>query len=403
MARRDLALPEFVALMALIFATLAFSIDAMLPAFPAIAAELSPDAPNTVQLILSLFMAGMGIGTFFTGPLSDAFGRLPVIYAGFVVYLIGSVLAHYAPSLETLLAARFLQGLGASGPRIVSMALMRDLHEGRRMAQITSFVMTVFLLVPAVAPWVGQLIISGFGWRAIFAAYVLFALFVAGWIFLRQAETHPRERRRPFTLQGYLSGAKDVLSRRDVVLVILVLSLGFGQMFALLSATQQIYDQTYDQGDNFPNWFMATAAFSAVTTVLNASLVMRLGMRRIALGAYLFQIVFSALVLIIFEFKLIPQPFELWLYFAWSVSLFFMAGLTFGNLNALALQPLGHMAGMGASLVGAISTVLAVMIAAPISLSFAGTPIPMIIGTVVCSTLAYLLLRLVGTGEPQGH
>jgi len=393
-------MPEFIALMALIFATLAFSIDAMLPAFPQIAKELAAGDTNKAQLILSFFMAGIGLGTFFTGPLSDAFGRLPVLFVGFALYAAGSALAYFAPSLELLFAARFIQGLGGAAPRIVTMAIIRDLHDGRRMAQITSFIMTVFMLVPAFAPFLGQFFIAAWGWRSIFLAYVVFALIVMVWLKLRQAETLDPAKRRAFNFSTYFAGAKDVLSRRDVVLVIIVLSFGFGQMFALLSSTQQIYDVTYDRGATFPFWFMVTAGCSALSTILNATLVMRLGMKRMAMSAYLFQICFSACMLIVFQFKLAPQGAEFWFFFAWSVSVFIMASLTFGNLNALGLQPLGHMAGMGATLIGGISTIASVLIAYPISQSFSGTPVPLMIGTVVCSTICASLLWSV---KPVGH
>jgi MFS transporter, DHA1 family, multidrug resistance protein len=397
---RQLPMPEFIAMMALIFATLAFSIDSMLPAFPAIADEMASGDTNKAQLILSFFMAGIGLGTFFTGPISDTFGRLPVLFVGFTLYAIGAALAYFAPSLELLLAARFIQGLGGAAPRIVAMAIIRDLFEGRRMAQVTSFVMTVFMLFPAFAPFIGQFFIDAWGWRSIFLAYVTFAIVVVLWLRLRQAETLDPAKRRAFTLSSYLAGAKDVLSRRDVVLVIIVMSFGFAQMFALLSSIQQIYDVSYGRGATFPFWFMVTAGFSAVTTVLNGVLVMRLGMKRLAISAYLFQIVFSSVILAIFHFQLAPEGSQFWVFFAWSVSLFFMAGLTFGNLNALGLQPLGHLAGMGASLIGAISTVAAVVIAYPISQSFQGTPVPVILGTVVCSTICAVLLRPV---RPVGH
>jgi DHA1 family bicyclomycin/chloramphenicol resistance-like MFS transporter len=322
------------------------------------------------------------------------------MFAGFAIYFVGAVLAWMAPNLTWLLAARMLQGLGAAAPRVVALALMRDLYEGRRMAQLSSFVMTVFMIVPAFAPFLGQFFIAAWGWRSIFIAYGVFSVVVALWLRLRQAETHPSEKRRAFTLTNYISGAKDVLSRRDFVLIMLVFGFGFGQMLALLSATQQIYDVTYGRGASFPFWFMLTAACSAVTTVVNGSLVMRVGMKRIAMIAYGGQAAFSSGMFLLFWQGLVPESLSFWFFFAWSVSIFLMAPLTFGNLNALALQPLGHLAGMGASLLSALSTVLSVIIAAPISQSFAGTPVPMMLGATICSVCSLLLLRPV---KPVGH
>ncbi|WP_372833859.1 MFS transporter, partial [Puniceibacterium confluentis] len=146
---------EFIALIAMLFATIAFSIDSMLPALPEIGAALSPGNLNRVQLVITSFVLGMGIGTFFTGPLSDTFGRKPVVLCGAILYIVASLVAARAQSLEVLLAARVVQGLGAAGPRVVALAIIRDLYQGRGMARIMSFVMIVFTLVPAIAPSMG--------------------------------------------------------------------------------------------------------------------------------------------------------------------------------------------------------------------------------------------------------
>ncbi len=390
---KALGLPEFVAMMAVLFATLAFSIDAMLPALPEIAAELSPDAPNRAQLIVLSFVLGMGFGTIVTGPLSDAFGRKPVITGGIALYILGAVLAYFAQSLELVLAARVLQGLGAASPRIVPMAMMRDMYEGRRMAQITSFMMTVFMLVPAVAPAIGAQIIALAGWRFIFVAFILFALIGGTWINLRQPETLPPEKRRPLSFDTLKLAFGEVTRNRLVMLYTAVLTLAFAQMMALISSTQQIYDVTYGQGANFPMWFALSALIAATGTILNARLVMTVGMRKLALTSYLVQTILAACFLLAYWLGAIPAALAFPIWFIWSVSIFFMAGLTFGNLNALALQPMGHIAGMAASVIAAISTILSVVLAIPISQAFNGTPVPLLIGAVICSGLAFLLLR----------
>jgi DHA1 family bicyclomycin/chloramphenicol resistance-like MFS transporter len=390
---RALGMPEFVAMMAILFATLAFSIDAMLPALPEIARELSPNAVNRAQLIILSFVLGMGIGTIFTGPLSDAFGRKPVITAGIALFVFGAGLAFFAPTLEFILLARFIQGLGAASPRIVPMAMMRDLYEGRRMAQITSFVMTVFMLVPAVAPYLGALIIELAGWRYIFVAFILFALTGWLWLTIRQPETLLPSDRRPLNFTKLKEAAREVVSNRPVMIFTAVLALGFTQMIALISSTQQVYDITFDQGASFPMWFALSALLAATGTILNARLVMHVGMRKLALISYALQTLFAFCYVLAMWLGIIPASLAFALWFIWSVSIFFMAGLTFGNLNALALQPLGHIAGMAASIIAAISTIASVFLAIPIGQSFDGTPMPLLIGTVVCSFLAFLLMR----------
>ncbi|WDA11760.1 multidrug effflux MFS transporter [Paracoccus marcusii] len=391
--QQRLPLPEFIAMLAFLFATIAFSIDAMLPALPDIAADLTPDNVNRAQLILTTFVAGMGLGTLFAGPLSDALGRKRTITIGFGIYIAATIAAIYADSLELLLVARFVQGLGAAGPRIVGLALVRDLYEGREMARISSFVMMIFIMIPAVAPTLGAGIIAISDWHGVFLAFIAFALIGALWLNIRQAETLPPAARRPLRIGTLYAAAREVLSDRQVMLATLILTLGFGQMFGLLSSAQQLFGETYGKGENFHLWFAAMALLSGSGTVLNATFVMRFGMRRIAKWAYVMQTIVSGLALTLILSGVLPQGLEFPVFFFWAVSVFFMAGVTFGNLNALALQRMGHIAGMAASIVAAISTLAAVLIAAPVGLLYNGTATPAITATLICSGLAWVLMR----------
>ena len=391
-AARRLPQGELIALLAFLFATVAFSIDAMLPALPQIAAELSPGDVNRAQLILTSFVAGMGLGTLFAGPISDAIGRKPAMAIGFGIYLAASAAALFAHSLEMLLVIRFVQGLGAAGPRIVGTALVRDMYEGREMARITSFIMMVFMIVPAVAPSIGLAFIHFMGWQGVFGGFLLFGATGFAWFMLRQVETLPQAARRPLEFGTLWAGAREVLSDREIVLCTVVISLGFGQMFALLSSAQQLFADTYGTGEQFPLWFAVMALLAALGTFINARLVMRLGMRRIARGAYAMQIIVSGLFMLALWTDVLPPALRFPAFFLWAVSLFMMAGLTFGNLNALAMQRKGHIAGMTASVVSAVSTLLAVVIAAPVGLAFDGTAMPVAAAAFVCSTLAWLLM-----------
>lgn len=390
-ARRTLALPEFTAMLALLIAMVAFSIDAMLPALPEIASTLSPNAVNRAQLVLTSFVLGMGVGTFVAGPISDAIGRRRTIVLGAIIFILGALIGAQSGSLEVLLAARFVQGLGAAGPRIVPMALVRDLYSGREMAKVTSFIMMIFILVPAIAPSVGQVIIGFAGWRGVFYGFAVFALIGTSWLLLRQPETLPPEHRRPLQPRALMSAAREVLADRDVRLYTLVMTLGFGQMFALLSSSQQLF-AAHGAVESFPRWFALMALLSGTATVFNARFVMRLGMRKIVSGAYLMQIVASSLMLVLVLSGAVQAPSGFVFVFLWSVSVFFLAGVTFGNLNALALQKMGHIAGMAASVVTALSTVGAVAIAAPVGLMFSGGSTPIVVATLLCSGLAYLLM-----------
>ncbi len=370
---------EFVALMAMMFATIAFSIDAMLPALPQIGTELSPDNLNRAQLILTSFVVGMGIGTFFTGPLSDTFGRKPVVLAGATLYIAASALAWAAPTLELVLLARALQGLGAAGPRIVGMAIIRDLYEGREMARLMSFVMLVFSLVPAIAPLLGAVVIGWVGWRGIFLSFILFALINTTWLMLRQPETLPRAERRPFRLKPMLEAIREMFSNKMVCIAIAVMTFSFAALFAMLSSVQQVFDITFGRGDSFPLWFGGIAIVSASASVVNAMLVVRLGMRRMIGFALTAELIICVLVIALEAIGL-PEMLRFALFVFWQTSMFFMVGLTLGNLNAMAMEPLGHIAGLAASMMSGVATVVAMVFAIPIGLAFDGTPQPLAIG-----------------------
>ncbi len=334
----------------------------------------------------------MGIGTLFTGPLSDAFGRKPVILGGAVIYILGAFLASIAQSLELVLLARVLQGLGAAGPRVAALAIIRDLYSGREMARVMSFAMMVFTLIPAVAPLIGQGIIALTGWRGIFAAFILFSLISASWLAIRQAETLDPARRRAFRLGTIASGLREVLGIRRVVLVILVLALVFGMMFACLSAAQQVFTVTFDREHSFPLWFGAIALLSGLGSLLNARIVMRLGMRRVVSITMIVQAVLSAAMAAL-STGLVGGDVYFAAFLIWTLSIFTMATLTIGNLNALGMEPLGHLAGLGASVIGSIATIIGGSIAIPIGLAFDGTPLPLAAGTLVCAILALGVMR----------
>ncbi len=383
---------EFIALLAMMFATIAFSVDAMLPALGDIAGELTPDAVNKAQLVVGVFIMGMGFGTFFTGPLSDAWGRKPVVLAGLVLYTIGAACAAIAPNLETLLFARLLQGFGAAAPRVVGLSIIRDLYKGREMAKISSFVMMIFTLFPAFAPSVGASLMVFGSWRVIFVAFIGFAGLISIWFSLRLVETLPQERRITFKISTIVDGVKQVLSNRMVVVCIAVMATSFAILLSFINSIQQIYDVVFDRLDSFHYWFAFVALVGVTSNAVNAYLVNRIGMRAIISGTLGIQSILSGLVIIAL-FAGLDEPGHETLFFVvfiiWQISVFYMLGLLIGNLNALALEPMGHIAGMAASITGALSTVLAMIIAIPVGLLFNGTLWPLVIAIFLIALAAF--------------
>ena len=391
---------EFVALVAMLFATIAISIDAMLPAMPDIAASLTPDAPNAAQLVVTSFVLGMGIGTLFTGPLSDAFGRKRVILIGSGLYALAALACYFAPTLELLLAARLLQGLAAAAPRTVAVAMVRDLYAGREMARIMSFAMMIFTIVPAIAPLMGQGIIALGGWHSIFLAYILFSGLTMLWLGLRQPETLAPEKRRPLHLGDLWSGTKELFTHRIVIISTVLQALTLAALFGSLSSLQGIFEQQFDRAESFPLWFAVIALTSMGGSLLNTRFVMTLGMRRIVTRTYVAMLLLTLVALATLGSGLLQGGPAFAMQVLWCIGLFSMMGLTMGNLNALAMEPLGHIAGLAASVISCAATVGSVVLAIPVGLAFNGNSTPLLAGSAVLIGLALLLARH-SLGEPR--
>ncbi len=393
---KPLSQGEFVALIAALFATIAISIDAMLPALPEIAATLSPDAPNRAQLVVTSFVFGMGFGTLFAGPLSDAFGRKPVIMFSAGLYVIAAIACYLAPSLHTLLIARVVMGIGAAGPRTVAIAMVRDLFSGREMARIMSFVMMVFTLIPAVAPLMGQGIIALAGWKAIFLVYVGFAAVTMAWLSLRQPETLAVAARRPLTAALLAAAVRELFSHRIVLVSLVAQALTLASLFATLSSMQGIFETRFDRADSFPLWFGFIALISMGGSVINARVVVQRGMRRVLTTTYAAVLALTIALLALIWGGFMPEPLAFAAHLIWSIALFAMMGLSMGNLNALAMEPVGHIAGLASSVISAIATVGSVVLAVPVGQAFDGTALPLMLGVAVFIGLALLSMRFAG-------
>jgi MFS transporter, DHA1 family, multidrug resistance protein len=404
LSRREPGRPEFVALVAAIMSLNALAIDVMLPALPYMAAALDIARENDRQFVVSAYMMGFGLGQLVVGPLSDRYGRRAPLLAGIGIYVLAALLAVFAPTFAVLLALRFTQGLGAASTRVIATAVVRDRFEGRAMAEVMSLAFMVFMIVPIVAPGIGEILLQVGPWELIFAFMGVLAIAFGTWAFLRLPETLPPERRRPLTAGAILGGFRIVVSDRMALWYALAGTFTFGALFGFISTAQQIYVDVYGLGVWFPLAFAFVAGLMALSSFLNARLVGRWGMRRMAHGAILGFTGFAA-VLLAASLAMDGRP-PLWLFLALLSAVMFCFGWAASNMNALSLQPLGAVAGTASSVFGFIQTVGGALLGTYVGQSFDGTVVPTVTGYVVLGALATLCVlvaergRLFGTSEP---
>lgn len=380
------SMTEYVILVALLMSIGAMGTDLMLPALDVIGRELGAAHPNDGHYIVTTFFLGMAVGQLFVGPLSDSLGRKPVIYAGYAVFVLGCLMSMTTDSWTMLLLSRFLQGLGAAAPRIVTVALVRDEYAGAAMARILSMVMAVFIVVPIAAPALGQGLIYLAGWRATFVALAAMAVVVSLWFWARQPETLPRSGRRAFRLGPIWLGIVEILHSRSALGYTIATGLAYGMLVGYLGSAKQIFQDVFGIGDLFAAYFALAAAAVGVASLANAKLVARFGMRRLPWTALVGLTVVSFGFLATLSASAgVPS---LGMFLAWQLSAFFCIGVIFGNLNALALEQLGHMAGLGAAFVGSIATFISLPLAAVIGGAFDGTVFPLMIGFAVLGLAA---------------
>lgn len=348
-AALGVAFPEFVALVALSMAVTALSIDIMLVALPDIAGEYALTDENDRQYVLTAYLVAYALGHLVAGPLSDRIGRKPVLIGGLLLYAAASVVAAFATSFEMLIAARIVQGLGGAGPRVVAIAVVRDRFSGRRMARVMSFAVTLFIMVPVVAPAIGSAIMLAGPWRLIFGFLALVGLALAAWIGLRLPETNPASRREASEPVGLGEAVREVLNSRQAVGYTIAIGFVFACIMTYIAVAQQMFADVFDVTDTLPAFFAMVAVCQAGAAFINASLVERVGMRRLSHAAMMAALAASALV---FCLVVAGVSIGLWPALLFMATVFFTIGLSLPNFNAIAMEPLGRVAGTGSSLIG---------------------------------------------------
>ncbi|MDL2405703.1 multidrug effflux MFS transporter [Rhizobium calliandrae] len=382
-ARIGLGIAEFIIIIALMTASISMGIDSMLPALPNIGQSLAVANPNDTQLVIGVYFLGFGICQLFFGSLSDAYGRRNILLGGLVFYTVTLFAAAWSGSLTTLLVLRFIQGVGAAAIRITTLAIVRDCFGGREMARVMSYVTIVFMIMPMVAPSVGQLIVAHSNWQWIFIALGIAsaALFLIA--FLRMKETLPDNERLPLSVISVMSGFKTVLTNRVTCGYMLGLTLFTGVICAYVVSVQQVFGEVYGLGEWFPIAFAATAAGTAVAQFANGYFVRSFGMRRISHAA---MIIFTVLGALGYVTGSAGLPSFLFTYVLISVMLMMFAVIT-TNFMAISLEPMGHLAGTAAAITSSVSTTGGVVLGGIVGQMFDGTAQPLIAGFTIFGAL----------------
>ncbi len=395
----DISFAEFVTLVALMTSLSALAIDTMLPALKMIGQDLGVANVNDSQLIVGLLFLGMALGPIIFGPISDSFGRKFSIYLGLLVFIIGSLISLYTHSFFWMLVGRVLQGVGSSGPRVVTIAMIRDRFQGAMMARVMSFVTAIFILVPAIAPSIGQLILMVSHWRSIFILFLVLSVVLLVWFGLRQPETLAIEKRNPYNLVNISQSIWMVLKNSTALGYTLAIGFLFGGFLGYLSTAQLMFDDIYKTGNLFPAYFAVLALTFGFASLINAKLVLKFGMWKMAHTAIWLHLFNSLLFLVICVFTEGVPDFKLFMMYCMLT--FSFIAVTFGNLNSMAMQPLGKIAGIGAAVIAGLSTIVSLPFGILLGQFFNYTLYPLVIGYCVLAILTLIAMRYAYKGDSE--
>jgi len=382
---------EFIVIMASLMSLVALSIDALLPALNQIGLSVGFEHPKDNQLLITMIFLGLGFGQLISGPLSDSFGRKPIIYVGFTVFVLASFVCVSATSLEMMVLGRILQGIGLSAPRTISIAMVRDSYSGDYMARVMSFIVVIFILVPVVAPALGKVVLDLYGWKAIFYSQLFFGVIVMGWLWKRQPETLQPAHKKKFAVVLFVDGAKEFIKHKQAIVFTIISGFITGSFMVYLSASQHIFQAQYDMAEEFPFIFAGLAIGVGFATFLNGTFVLKYGMLKLVSIAMLFFTLIPMVYMGFFYGTSNPSIGILLIFFGLQ---FFSLGFLFGNLRALAMEPVGHIAGIGSAINGFVSTIMAVPIATYIGKFVTTTALPLFIGFSICGICSLISLQI---------
>ncbi|MEM9188101.1 MAG: multidrug effflux MFS transporter [Myxococcota bacterium] len=386
---------ELVVMVASLMALNALAIDVMLPALGGIAEDFAVTHANDQQLVVIAYILGFGFPQLAWGPLSDRFGRRPMVFVALLGYSIAGCVAAFMPSFELLLGVRFVQGVFAAGCRVVAVAVVRDRFVGSAMAKVMSLVMTVFMVVPITAPMLGQGLLLVASWEAIFYVLAAVGTAVLLWTGLRLRESLPVAQRRPLKLRAIAKTYREVLKTRVTLGYMLASGILFAALFSFLSASEQIFREVFDEGERFVFWFAGIAIVLSATNFANSRLVRRYGMRRLSHGALIGFTVLSAVLLLAID----ALGEHLWLFFPLFSAIFALFGLIGANFNSLAMEPLGKVAGTASAAYGFATTTVSGSIGGLIGRAYDGTTRPLLLGYVALGVVCLLIVLITERGR----
>lgn len=388
---------EFVAMIAFLMALNAAAIDILVPALTTIGDSFGVGDSNARQFVITSYVLGFGAAQVVYGPLVDRFGRKPILIAGLFIYMAGAFAAVWAPTFGALLAMRLVQGIGAASTRVVAMALVRDRFEGARMASVMSLVMMVFMIMPIVAPNIGALVLAFGDWHELGIVMALFGVVALVWTTIRLPETLDPADRRPLTGKRVAEAFRIVITNRTAAGYTAAMAAFFGVLFAFINQAEQIYTRTYGIGDNFTLYFSLVACFMAASSFANSRLTRRMGVRRLSQTALVAFMILGAIHLGLAIAYGGATPFPLFMV------MFILTMCCFGfvppNLNALAMQPMGHVAGVASAVLGCAQTLGGGILGATVAYFYDGTLVPLLGGFLALSIIAFGLVAVAERGK----